>query len=265
MRSFFRFLCGVLASLALPGSSLALSLDEAFAQLKFYDAGQSNTALVFIDHYVARVSADATQRRELATRLAALLADTGASEPAKLFVCQQLRVVASDTQVPQVAAMLDDAKTADLARLVLQPMPGPAASRALLEALGRVQGEPLIGVINSIGDRQDAGAVQPLGGFLGNTNPKLLRLPPTRWAKSEPLKHPFFSRMPSHRLDFAALSSTHNWSARNASQPPVRRRRRQRSTARSSQRGSRSKCVSPHFPAWLRQLGTMPCHSFSKP
>ncbi len=173
MKSHSQFLSCFLAVLVLPAISSALSFDEAFANLKSYDDGQSNAALNVIEQGVARASVEATQRQALAARLAAVLTDDGTSEAAKLFVCQQLRLVGGEAQVPQLARMLEDARTADMARLVLQPMPGEVASRALMAALQRVQGDQLIGVINTLGERRDPVAVKALGGLLVDANTRV--------------------------------------------------------------------------------------------
>ena len=49
-----------------------------------------------------------------------------------------------------------------MARYALEPIPDPAVDSALRDALGKLKGRPLIGVIGSIGVRRDAKAVDLL-------------------------------------------------------------------------------------------------------
>ncbi len=49
-----------------------------------------------------------------------------------------------------------------MARYALEPIPDPAVDDALRDALGKLKGRPLVGVIGSIGVRRDVKAVDPL-------------------------------------------------------------------------------------------------------
>jgi HEAT repeat protein len=64
--------------------------------------------------------------------------------------------------------LLADENLASWARIALEAIPGPQADQALREAMGRVQGLLLVGVINSIGNRRDAEAVEGLTAQLKN-------------------------------------------------------------------------------------------------
>jgi len=63
-----------------------------------------------------------------------------------------------------------------MARYALEPNPDPAADRAFRDALGKLSGRPLIGVIASIGVRRDAEAVEPLMKMLveGQVSPEAM-------------------------------------------------------------------------------------------
>lgn len=80
----------------------------------------------------------------------------------KAITCKQLAVYGTDEAVPALAPLLSDERLASWARIALEVIPGPAADRALREAMGGLQGRLLIGVINSIGNRRDAQAVDGL-------------------------------------------------------------------------------------------------------
>jgi HEAT repeat protein len=95
-------------------------------------------------------------------RLIAILEDPGATEFVKTKACQRLAVVGGHAAVPALADLLADPKLSHYARFALEPMPGEAASQALRAALGGLNGDLLIGVINSIGRRKDTAAIDAL-------------------------------------------------------------------------------------------------------
>lgn len=63
---------------------------------------------------------------------------------------------------PALVALLTDAHLSNYARCALEPLPEVTADDALRGALGRVKGTLLVGVINSIGHRRDARAIDAL-------------------------------------------------------------------------------------------------------
>jgi len=89
------------------------------------------------------------------------------SEPAAIFrkaiACKRLAVIGTKESVPPLAALLGDDRVSDYARDALESIPDPSADVALREALPRLKGLLLIGVISSIRRRRDSKAIEPLG------------------------------------------------------------------------------------------------------
>ncbi len=81
--------------------------------------------------------------------------------------CRQLAVLGGPEAIPWLAELLGDSALSHMARYALEPMPGAEVDRVFRDALGRLQGEALCGVVNSIGTRRDARAVPPLAKLLG--------------------------------------------------------------------------------------------------
>jgi len=88
----------------------------------------------------------------------------------KAIPCKQLALCGTKDAVPALAALLTDKELASWARIALEAIPDPAADEALREALGKVQGRLLVGVINSIGVRRDAKAVDALAQRLSDAD-----------------------------------------------------------------------------------------------
>jgi HEAT repeat protein len=87
---------------------------------------------------------------------------SGASIQEKDGACRELQVIATPASIPALAALLADKELSHMARYALEPMPYPQAGQALLEALGRV-GPPIqVGIINSLGFREEKAAAPEL-------------------------------------------------------------------------------------------------------
>jgi len=89
----------------------------------------------------------------------------------KALACKKLAVVGSEAAVPDLAKLLSDEHLASWARIALEAIPGAASDEALRTAAGSLDGKLLVGVVNSIGVRRDAGAVELLTGLMANSNP----------------------------------------------------------------------------------------------
>ena len=80
----------------------------------------------------------------------------------KNVACRRLALIGTKEAVPALAALLTSAELAHYARFALKPIPDPSVDAALLAAIPRLKGKLLVGVVNTIGQRQDARAVEPL-------------------------------------------------------------------------------------------------------
>ncbi len=89
-----------------------------------------------------------------------------ASRKEKADACRELARIGTKEAVPALAGLLGDADLSHMARYGLETIPDGSVDQALREALGRVHGRPLVGVIGSLGVRRDAAAVKPLSALL---------------------------------------------------------------------------------------------------
>lgn len=105
--------------------------------------------------------------KEQVDKLIAVL-KSDAPQKEKVDACRGLAVIGTKEAVPALAALLGDEKLSHMARYGLEPIPDPSVDDALRDALGKLKGRPLAGVIVSIGARRDAKAVEPLAGMLQN-------------------------------------------------------------------------------------------------
>lgn len=142
-------------------------LDAAFDALKTYDWGSDRKVLDPIDHEVVASHGDSDRRAALEARLVAVL-EQDVSRDAKDFVCRKLRVVGSDHAVPALADLLSSGDLSHMARYALERIPGKVAGNALREALPKLEDEQRIGVIGSLGVRQEAESVPVLSKWMAD-------------------------------------------------------------------------------------------------
>ena len=81
---------------------------------------------------------------------------------AKARACQRLAAIGEPEAVPVLAGLLPDGKLSAYARSALEAIRAPAAGSALLEAVPELDGELLLGVVNSLGALGERRAVRPL-------------------------------------------------------------------------------------------------------
>jgi len=77
-----------------------------------------------------------------------------------------LSVIGTPKSIRPLAALLADEKLSHRARYALEPMPYPGVDTVFREALGKVKGKPLVGVITSVGVRGDTRTVGTLAKML---------------------------------------------------------------------------------------------------
>ena len=92
----------------------------------------------------------------------------------KALTCKRLAIYGNQDAVPVLAPLLADEKLASVARVALEAIPDAAAETALIEALGKLQGKLLIGVINTLGIRHDPAASAALVAKLKDADPAVV-------------------------------------------------------------------------------------------
>ncbi len=128
------------------------------------------SAFLFQPLDVAGAEETAAERQK---RLIAVLESSDAPKAEKAITCKHLARFGDGEAVPALAALLTDEQLAAWARIPLEAIPDPAADEALREAAAQLEGRLLVGVINSIGMRGDAKAVDILSAKLADADPEV--------------------------------------------------------------------------------------------
>jgi HEAT repeat protein len=143
------------------------SLEQAFKDVAAYEFGKSRESLTVVSDAVRDSQGKPDERKVLEKKLLSIL-KSKATLDGKQFACRELSIIGADEAVPALGGMLSSKETADMARYALERIPGAAADKALIGALGNTSGVVKIGIINSLGARQCAAALGAIGPLATN-------------------------------------------------------------------------------------------------
>ena len=137
------------------------AVDKSFEALKTFDWGTNYDEILAIEDAVIATHGNAADRKDLGTRLTAVLL-TDAARPAKDFTCRMLSEIGSADCVPALAGLLTDQDLSHMARYALERIGGPESVKAMRDALPKVSGALKAGMIESLGARRDGASVEVL-------------------------------------------------------------------------------------------------------
>lgn len=110
---------------------------------------------------VILLAADANEEQKLIQVL-----QSAASPAEKDAACARLKLIGTTKCVPALAVLLTDDQLSHSARYALEPMPFDEAGGALLDAMGKTKGPIRVGIINSLGFREEKRAVPALAALV---------------------------------------------------------------------------------------------------
>lgn len=147
-------------------------LDKAFTALPKYDWGQSRDALNKIDAAIVASHGKADVRKGIEKRLAGALKGD-ATRAAKQYCCRKLAIIGTADSVGALSPLLTSAELSHMGRYALERMACPGAAKAMRDALGKVSGKLKVGMINSLGMREDAQAVAAITPLLKDADAQI--------------------------------------------------------------------------------------------
>lgn len=119
----------------------------------------------------AVIAANDAEHAAIEKKLVAVISNGDATQAGKAWACRSLQLVGSDVSVPALSALLMDDILADYARLALERMVGSkAASAALRDSLSKAPSKAQVGILASLGEIRDAGAVKQAAALANGEN-----------------------------------------------------------------------------------------------
>ena len=117
-----------------------------------------------------RLSAQTVPPKADEGKLIAVLKSSDATHKEKVDACRGLALIATEKAVAPLAALLSDEKLSHMARYAMETIQDPSVDEAFRDALGKLKGMPLVGVIGSVGVRRDTQAVGALAKMLKDSD-----------------------------------------------------------------------------------------------
>ena len=154
----------VLAIAWLVAAAMPQAADTAGSNLEAlrqYESGANVAVLRHYEQWVAQAVNDPAARHKVESELAQALTGQATFE-ARRFVCTQLAIIGTEASVPAAAKLLESDETVGIACLALAKNPSTQAGQVLREAIGRLKGQALVQVINTLGTRRDREAVDAM-------------------------------------------------------------------------------------------------------
>ncbi len=105
--------------------------------------------------------------------LIAIVKDANSTVFQKNIACRRLALIGTKAAVPALLPLLANEQLAHYACYALKPIPDPSVDDGLRAALPRLKGKLLVGVINTIGNRGDAKAIDPLSKMFADLDPQV--------------------------------------------------------------------------------------------
>lgn len=136
-------------------------MNELIAQLSAYGWGGDRGALIGLDELIVAAHGDTVKLDEIEQALLEVL-QSDAKLPAKEYVCRKLAFIGTAKSVPALVAMLSDADLSDRALFALEAIPDASVDDALRAALVEANGNPRVGIVNTLGERRDQKAIPVL-------------------------------------------------------------------------------------------------------
>ncbi|MFC1490899.1 hypothetical protein ACFL6K_06785 [Candidatus Latescibacterota bacterium] len=138
-----------------------VELDPQFQEIMTYNFGDSKESMNNIADLINATKDFPSARLNIEKQFVTILASDATLE-CKDFICRQLWVMGTDYSVPQLAKMLVVAETSDMARYALETNPSELVCSALSDAMKTAKGNALIGIINTVGNRNNPESIDAL-------------------------------------------------------------------------------------------------------
>ena len=166
----------VVAAVGMPARAADVApgqLDNAFKTLVTFKIGDQTGDVDLIRSAVVQYAKNESRRADLEKRLIQVLKGQATWE-AKDFACRQLFIAGTEAGVPALSALLPDEKLSNMARAVLEKIPGETATQAIRSALAEAKSDRLkIGFIHSLARRSDAKSIDVFVKYTKSDQPEL--------------------------------------------------------------------------------------------
>jgi HEAT repeat protein len=152
----------------------ASDVDSVLSEIATYDYGDSRAPLSRLREIV-QANLDKEPARSRIEQAIIGFLGSDATFAGKQFVCEQLSIIGTAASVPVLTGMLSREPMADVALFALQRIQDPAVGEALRASLADADQLSTIAIVNTLGERRDAGSVNALAALVEDADPQIAR------------------------------------------------------------------------------------------
>lgn len=152
------------------GQNVQEQVDLLIPQVVNYEYGENREHLTAIDSLIRVTHGNESDRDYIEQALISVLENEQSTRAALQYACEQLSIIGSADAVPALSALLTEEENSDMARYALERIPGEESVAALRNALDETSGAVKVGIINSLGEREDAESVSQLAQLIQSEN-----------------------------------------------------------------------------------------------
>jgi len=153
-----------------PAAPSSDDVSKALIELSKADWGSMPPSIATLDAAVNAAPADPAMQKLLQTQFLAMLS-SDAKDGAKQYALRKLSLIGTSEAVAGLAPLLADKTHSHMARSALQRIGGPAAVKAIRDAVSAASGAQKAGMINSLGIMGDTKSVPALAALLKDADP----------------------------------------------------------------------------------------------
>ncbi|MCK5172123.1 MAG: ThuA domain-containing protein, partial [Planctomycetes bacterium] len=133
-------------------------IDRILADLADYKYQDSRATPAEVDGFI-NLYADNTEMLAYLERKFVGFLSSDATLDSKQFICKKLALIGTKASVKTLGKMLPNQETLDMALMALEQIDDPSVDKLLRKTITATSGSIQAGIANTIGKRQDAGAV----------------------------------------------------------------------------------------------------------
>lgn len=148
------------------------TIERMLAEMANYKQGYSIETMKEIDQLIILNAQNTKMLTSLEQKFIEFL-NSDATLDGKAFICKKLALLGTRNSINTLGKMLIKDDTSEIARLALEQVANPSVDELLRRSASKTSGDTQIGIVDTIGSRQDAKAVDMLGKFVSSKDPKL--------------------------------------------------------------------------------------------
>ena len=141
--------------------------NEVLKIVQKYEYGESRSWLQHYYDVLVKIYNDPSIQTNAENMMLNVL-NSGASHASKLLICKSLGTLGTEAALPTLEMLLLDPETSNMALIAMVPLNLEHVDEILIDALSKMNGEHLIGIMNALAMRKTISAIDSIAPYMHN-------------------------------------------------------------------------------------------------